>query len=78
VPVVTHLYVQVGAFGIYQNAARLAARLGGGLKISAIQRDGQTLYRVRLGPFNSTDDADAALSRMSSLGANDARIVVDQ
>lgn len=78
VPAVTHLYVQVGAFTIYQNAVRLAARLGGGLQISAIQRDGQTLYRVRLGPFTTTDDADAALSRVSSLGASDARIVVDQ
>ena len=77
-PAVTHLYVQVGAFGNYQNAARLAARLDGGLKISAIQRNGQTLYRVRLGPFNTTDDADAALSRISSLGSNDAQIVVDQ
>ena len=78
VPAVTRLYVQVGAFSNYQNAARLAARLDGGLKISAIQRDGQTLYRVRLGPFNTTDDADAALSRISSLGSNDAKIVVDQ
>ena len=78
VPVVTHLYVQVGAFSNQQNAARLAARLGGDLKISAIQRNGQTLYRVRLGPFNSTSDADAALSKISSLGSNDAHIVVDQ
>jgi rare lipoprotein A len=78
VPPVTHLYVQVGAFSNYQNAARLAARLDGGLKISAIQRGGQTLYRVRLGPFNTTDDADAALSRISSLGSNDAQILVDQ
>ena len=78
VPAVTRLYVQVGAFTIYQNAARLAARLGGGLQISAIQRGGQTLYRVRQGPFPTTDDADAALARISSLGANDAKIVVDQ
>ena len=78
VPAVTHLYVQAGAFSNYQNAARLAARLDGGLKISAIQRGGQTLYRVRLGPFDKTDDADAALSRISSLGSNDAQIVVDQ
>ncbi len=78
VPAVTHLYVQVGAFSNYQNAARLAARLDRGLKISAIQRNGQTLYRVRLGPFNTTDEADAALSRISSLGSNDAQIVVDQ
>ncbi len=78
VPAVTRLYVQAGAFSNYQNAARLAARLDGGLKISAIQRNGQTLYRVRLGPFDTTDDADAALSRISSLGGNDAHIVVDQ
>ncbi|HEY0282050.1 MAG TPA: septal ring lytic transglycosylase RlpA family protein [Rhizomicrobium sp.] len=78
VPAVTHLYVQVGAFSNYQNAARLAARLDGGLKISTIQRNGQTLYRVRLGPFDTTDDADAALSRIISLGSNDAQIVVDQ
>lgn len=78
VPAVTHLYVQVGAFGNYQNAARLKARLGDDLRISAIQRNGQTLYRVRSGPFETTDDADAALTRVTNLGANDAQIVVDQ
>ncbi len=77
VPVVTHLYVQAGAFSSYQNATRLVARLGGNLKISAILRNGQTLYRVRLGPFEKTSDADAALARLSSLGSNDAHIVVD-
>ena len=78
VPVMTRLYIQVGAFSNRQNAARLVARLGGNLKISAIQRNGQTLYRVRLGPFDKTGDADAALSKVSSLGSNDAHIVVDQ
>jgi rare lipoprotein A len=75
VPPITHLYVQAGAFGSYDNAARLSTRLGNGLKISSIQRHGQTLYRVRLGPFNSTGDADAALSK---LGSSDAQIIVDQ
>jgi len=78
VPPVTHLYVQVGAFSSYQNAARLAARIDPELKISTIQRNGQTLYRVRLGPFNATGDADAALAKISGLGGNDAHIVVDQ
>ncbi len=78
VPPVTHLYVQVGAFSVYQNAARLAARLGGDLRISTIQRNGQTLYRVRSGPYNTTADADAAFARISNQGANDAHIVVDQ
>ncbi len=78
VPAVTRLYVQIGAFSQHQNAARLAARMGNDVKISTIQRSGQTLYRVRLGPFATTDDADQALTRMLNGGAPDATIVVDQ
>lgn len=78
VPPVTRLYIQMGAFSNYANASRLAARLGPEVKISAVQRGGQTLYRVRSGPFPTTDDADAALSRYTNLGAADAQIIVDQ
>jgi rare lipoprotein A len=78
VPAVTHLYVQVGAFSTYENALRIERRLGNGLTISTIERNGQKLYRVRLGPFNQTADADQALARISGEGSNDARIVVDQ
>jgi rare lipoprotein A len=78
VPAATHLYVQAGAFGSYQNAQRLQVHLGNGLKISSITQHGQTLYRVRLGPFDELGEADRALARLSSLGSNDARIVVDQ
>jgi len=77
VPAVTHLYVQLGAFSNYSNAARLAARLGPDAKISAIQRGGQTLYRVRSGPFATTEEADQALANLLNLGAADAHIVVD-
>ena len=78
VPAVTHLYVQAGAFGSYQNAARLQARLGGGLQISSVTQGGRTLYRVRLGPFDDVGEADSALARVESLGSNDAKIVVDR
>ncbi|MGH6829135.1 MAG: septal ring lytic transglycosylase RlpA family protein [Rhizomicrobium sp.] len=78
VPAVTHLYVQAGAFLRLQNARMLLARLGGNLRISPLQRDGQTLYRVRTGPLNSVEDADAALSRVTGRGSNDAQIVVDR
>jgi rare lipoprotein A len=78
VPAVTRLYIQAGAFSNYTNAHRLATRLGTEMNISAIQRNGQTLYRVRSGPFATTEDADAALSRLMNLGASDAHIVVDQ
>ncbi len=78
VPPVTRLYVQLGAFGSYPNAARLAARMGADVRISPIQRAGQTLYRVRLGPFATTDDADQTLTRMLNQGAADAQIIVYQ
>jgi rare lipoprotein A len=80
VPAVTHLYVQAGAFGTRANAERLRTHLSqaGGLMISPITRNGQTLYRVRVGPFDELSAADAALARVVRLGSNDAQIVVDQ
>jgi len=78
VPPATRLYVQLGAFSKLENAKALLARVGGDLRISTLQRAGQTLYRVRSAPLPSVADADAALARISGAGANDAHIVVDQ
>jgi rare lipoprotein A len=80
VPAVTHLYVQVGAFSIRENAQRLKNRLSaaGNLDVSAIDRKGQTLYRVRVGPFDDVSAADTALAAINGLGSNDAKIVVDK
>ena len=80
VPAVTHIYVQAGAFSIRSNAERLKDRLAsaGNLFISSIDRKGQRLYRVRIGPFDDVSAADAALSRVLGLGSNDAKIIVDQ
>jgi len=78
VPAVTHLYVQLGAFSKLENAKALLGKVAGDLRISTLQRGGQTLYRVRSAPLPSVQDADAALARLSGAGANDAHIVVDQ
>ena len=78
VPSATRLYVQLGAFSKMENAKALLAKVGGDLRISTLQRNGQTLYRVRTAPLTSVADADAALSRITGAGANDAHIVVDQ
>ena len=79
VPSSNHLYVQVGAFSNIANARRLMNSLGGDLRISAIQRNGQTLYRVRTPALASVTDADAALARINGQsGGEDARIIVDQ
>jgi rare lipoprotein A len=80
VPPVTHIYVQVGAFSSEANAERLKDRFSsaGGLTISPIGRGGQTLYRVRGGPYDNVADADQALAQLNGLGSNDAQIVVDK
>jgi rare lipoprotein A len=80
VPAVTHLYVQIGAFSSPMNAARLKTRFSaaGGVEVSPITRNGQQLFRVRSGPYDSVADADAALAKLTGLGNNDAQIVVDQ
>jgi rare lipoprotein A len=79
VPAVTHLYVQLGAFSIRDNAERLKNRLAAqGSLISPIDRNGHTLYRVRVGPFDDVSAADSALAAVNGLGSNDAKIVVDK
>jgi rare lipoprotein A len=78
VPPETRLYIQLGAFSKLENAKALLAKVGGDLRISTLQRGGQTLYRVRSAPLASVGDADAALARITGAGANDAHIVVDQ
>ncbi|MGH6875759.1 MAG: septal ring lytic transglycosylase RlpA family protein [Rhizomicrobium sp.] len=74
-----HLYVQAGAFADRDNAERLCDRLSaaGNLTISSIDTNGRLLYRVRIGPFDDIGAADAALARLTGLGGNGARIVVD-
>jgi rare lipoprotein A len=80
VPATTHMYVQAGAFTSIANANRLKDRFAaaGDLVISPIDRGGQRLYRVRIGPFDDVSLADAALARLTGAGSTDARIVVDQ
>lgn len=78
VPPTTALYVQAGAFLSLTNANYLASRLSSaGAKVSTGTKDGRPIYRVRVGPFQSVDDADAALTEIEGLGQNDAEIVVD-
>lgn len=80
VPAMTHLYVQAGAFSSYSNARRFQARLSGAgdVNISSIDKNGVRLYRVRMGPFDDLESADAAVSRLTALGNSDTTIVVDQ
>ena len=78
VPPVTAIYVQAGAFTSVQNAGAVAAKLYNiGARVFPGLKDGKTIYRVRIGPFQAVPDADAALARVLAVGHNDVQIVVD-
>jgi rare lipoprotein A len=75
----TSIYVQVGAFSRAENAERLQARLStlGAVRVSGARVNGTALYRVRIGPVPTVDEADRLLDRIVARGMTEARIVVD-
>lgn len=75
----TTLYVQAGAFSEFNNANRVRARLHhlGDVRISPVLVNGQDLYRVRIGPFQRTEQADRFLESVIRSGYTGARIVVE-
>ena len=77
----TNLYIQAGAFSNLGNAQRLADRLRvyGNTGLSEIAVNGTKLYRVRIGPLSSTEQADLMLNRVwNEMDLKDARIIVDK
>ena len=78
VPVTTSIYVQAGAFSLFDNARRVAANLSSvGARVSQVSVGGRPLYRVRMGPFQDVRRADSVLGRVHELGHSDVKIVVD-
>ena len=76
---VPEVFVQAGAFKLYENALKLKARLGGmgTTKISSVLVDGNEFFRVRIGPIASVSLADRTLAGMIESGYTVARIVID-
>ena len=78
-PVVTQIWIQVGAFHSESSAASVLAQvktLGNG-EISSLLKAGQTLHRVRLGPVQTVSEADKLLAGVMNVGFSGARIIVD-
>lgn len=75
----TRIYIQAGAFSDHSNAMRLSGALRrlAPSQITEALVDGQTFYRVRLGPVASVTDADALLEQVIASGYPGARVVVD-
>ena len=73
------IWVQVGAFSNRTNADTLARSLQpvGNVEISAFDRGGSVVHRVRLGPLQEIDEADDVLRQVQRRGFGGARIVID-
>jgi rare lipoprotein A len=74
----TGIYIQAGAFSNVDNAVRLKTALGkyGSVTVTNTKVSGMNMYRVRVGPVPSVDQADALLNQVIATSP-DARIVVN-
>jgi rare lipoprotein A len=73
------VYVQAGAFSMFDNANRVRARLSsvGTVEVSPVLINGLNMFRVRMGPVRSVADADNILNQVIDAGYPGARIVVE-
>jgi rare lipoprotein A len=72
-------YVQTGAFSTAENAERQrdAVRSYGISEISQGSAGGRDVYRVRLGPYTTSDAAGIVADRLKRSGYGDARVVAN-
>jgi rare lipoprotein A len=75
----SHIYIQAGAFSKSDNANRVKSRIErlGTVKVTGVRAQGIDMYRVRLGPIPSVEEADRLLAQVVGTGLAEARIVVD-
>lgn len=75
----TNLYVQVASVTNPDNAQQLAGTLQGigRAQVQPARVNGRDFYRVRIGPIANVQTADLVLKQLSSVGQNDAIVVVD-
>ena len=74
----TQFMVQIGAYASVENAERVTDRLDDDMPVrtARIERtDGQSLYRVRLGPYRTETEAQTALGQARQAGFSDARVI---
>jgi cell division protein FtsN len=74
-------FVQVGAFAKPEDAEQQRARvalMGLSAKVSEREQSGRTMYRVRLGPFERKEQADAAQEKLAGSGIEAALVRVER
>lgn len=79
----SRVFVQAGAFRSRQNADALVRRIRSdapgvtGVFVQEDRVNGQTIYRVRIGPIAGVDDFDRVVEKMSMIGISDAYLALD-
>jgi cell division protein FtsN len=74
-------FVQVGAYSKSEDAEQQRARLAlAGLRATVTEREqnGRTVHRVRLGPFEKRDEAEAQTDRAKAIDPDAALVRVDR
>lgn len=73
------LYIQAASFASRGNAYRLQNTLGslGRVRVVASDINGQTFYRVRVGPLTNNRDAKIALRKIVDAGHTGATLIID-
>jgi cell division protein FtsN len=74
-------FVQVGAYSKPEDAEQQRARLAmAGLRATVSEREqnGRTVHRVRLGPFDKKDEADAQTDRAKAIDPDASLVRVDR
>ncbi len=73
------MFVQAGAFTNPENARRLRESLAplGEVHTTRVTVDGTEVYRVRLGPVTTTENAETLLDKLIGAGHYDAHLIVE-
>lgn len=76
----TSIFVQAGAYGLFENANKVRASLSplGNVFLDRVLVNGRDLFRVRVGPISDVNQADTVLAQVVDTGYPDARIIVDK
>ena len=73
------VYVQAGAFAYYQNAIQVSNRLRGlgPVMVAPVRLDVGEMYRVRLGPVSTIDEAERLRVAAIDAGFPASRVVIE-
>lgn len=72
-------YIQIGSFGLFENAKQLANRLQGVGKAKVIKSSigARIMYRVRFGPYSTLDKTQAMVRALQKLKVDQAQIILE-